>query len=185
MLILMATIICPWYLYHHLIDFIIIVIIILLFYQHLQQSQGGCHFFVCGAGSMTDSVGTTSAANLIWYGEKYPAFLTASIDRYEATFKFINHNRETTYSYSLNKAMFKNYKAYDNYVYTSLLKNTANNGDSICAAILFFILILMAYMWFFASSKASSSHQKPFGSLLKQSYVSIEKQEQDRMELNF
>lgn len=139
---------------------------------------------------MTDSLGTTSAANLIWYGEKYPAFLTASISKYEATFNFINHNRETTYSYSLNKAMFKNYKAYDNYVYTSLLKNTASNGDSISAAILFFILILMAYMWFFASSsKASSSHQKPFGSLLlasaEQSYVSIGKQEQDRMELNF
>ena len=107
---------------------------------------------------MTDSLGTTSKAKLLFAGEKYPAFMMTSITKYEARFSFINHKMETTYSYTLNKAMFKNYKVYDDYVYTSL-KNT--NTDSISGAILFFILILLLYVMF------SKNHQKkPFESLL-------------------
>ena len=133
---------------------------------------------------MTDSLGTTSKAKLLFAGEKYPAFMMSSISKYEAKFSFINHKSETTYSYTLKKSMFKNYKAYDDYVYYTSLKNT--NTDSISGAILFFILLLFLYFMF-----SKSQQKKPFESLLliaetkktKTSYVSVMKHDNCELDI--
>jgi len=134
---------------------------------------------------MTDSLGTTSKAQLLFAGEKYPAFMMTSISKYEAKFSFINHKSETTYSYTLKKSMFKN-KAIlnDDYVYYTSLKNT--NTDSISGAILFFILLLFLYFMF-----SKSQQKKPFESLLliaetkktKTSYVSVMKHDNCELDI--
>ena len=107
---------------------------------------------------MTDSVSSTSKATLIFAGEKYSAFMMTSISKYEAKFQFINHKMETTYSFVLSKAYFKDYKFYDgDYVYSSILNNTSYNSEnSIKCAFLFLILLLLIYFIFIKSTPKKS-----------------------------
>jgi len=67
--------------------------------EHLQMD--GTEYFVVGAGSMTDQLKYTSAADLVWYGVGYSAFAYMDATASSLEITFIDVNNTVRYSYAL------------------------------------------------------------------------------------
>lgn len=73
--------------------------------EHLKY--GSTHYFVAGAGSMTDKLGNTNTqANLIWYGVGYSAFAVGEATSTSLTVSFVDTSNTVTYAYTISKLSF-------------------------------------------------------------------------------
>jgi hypothetical protein len=60
---------------------------------------------------MTDTVLATSDAELLWAGEGYSAFASASATKTDLTISYINADTETKYSYTLTNPLYPWYRS--------------------------------------------------------------------------
>lgn len=67
--------------------------------EHL--SRDGVEYFVVGAGSMADSMGSSSSATLNWYGAGYSAFGSMLATESSLEMSFVNTDNEVVYAFSL------------------------------------------------------------------------------------
>jgi hypothetical protein len=72
----------------------------------------GINYFVNGGGSMTDTIRGSSDAELLWAGEGYSAFASASATKDNLTISFVNANKVVQYSYTLTNPLYP-YIPYD------------------------------------------------------------------------
>jgi hypothetical protein len=61
---------------------------------------------VNGGGSMTDTAGGSSDAELLWAGEGYSAFASASATKTNLTVSYIDANEVVKYSYTLTNPLY-------------------------------------------------------------------------------
>jgi hypothetical protein len=64
------------------------------------------NYFVNGGGCMTDVVAAESDAELLWAGEGYSAFASASATKDDLTISYIDANTEIKYSYTLTNPLY-------------------------------------------------------------------------------
>lgn len=69
--------------------------------EHLEKD--GIHFFVVGAGSMTDNIEQESNANLLWYGVKYSAFASMAVSNSMMNITYIDLNGTVRYNYTIER----------------------------------------------------------------------------------
>lgn len=74
------------------------------FIQHFKSN--GVHYFVNGGGSMTDTVATSSNANLLWAGEGYSAFASASATKTDLTISYVNAYKAIQYTHTLTNPFY-------------------------------------------------------------------------------
>lgn len=67
--------------------------------EHLRSD--GVEYFVVGAGSMADSMGSSSAAALLWYGAGYSAFGSMTATESSLVMSFVNADGQEVYAYTL------------------------------------------------------------------------------------
>jgi hypothetical protein len=61
---------------------------------------------VNGGGSMTDTIGGSSDAKLLWAGEGYSAFASASATKDNLTISYVNANKVVQYSFTLTNPLY-------------------------------------------------------------------------------
>jgi hypothetical protein len=67
-------------------------------------TYNGIHYFVNGGGSMTDSLVASSSADLVWAGEGYSAFASATATKNYLEISYIDASNTVQYVYSLNNS---------------------------------------------------------------------------------
>ena len=72
-------------------------------HDHISEHliYGDVHFFVVGAGALTDSVKSSSTAQLVWAGAGYSAFGVATASPSDITLSFVDTSGSFPYSYTL------------------------------------------------------------------------------------
>jgi len=82
--------------------------------EHL--SLDGVHYFITGAGAMTDKVGaTSSSANVHWSGGGFSAFSTVTASSSELCFTYFNITGHMVYNYTIRHPSLVNQQFVANY----------------------------------------------------------------------
>ena len=69
---------------------------------HLRKSNQYTEYFVVGAGTMTDTVSKTSAAEIIWAGPNFASFAAVNASIHNLTVAYRDTNGTVRYTYTLN-----------------------------------------------------------------------------------